>query len=257
MPTPPLSKWQQRQALLMRVSAPADQYFGRMKMSYLGINNTFRDARISTGSRTTSGAIITKVELADDALRAWARLYPKDPQLPRSYFLAADLFRRIWVKSYQERAWQYMQTIATLFPATYFGKQVRKELAIGYTEHYYADPLPCATPTPYPEPPIPTVPVQETATAEPSTGPSPSPVPTRGPSGPAVQIETPPCIPPATPTPEPTLTPTPEVTPSPETAASPEPSPSEAPTLSPAPMPTSSSPPGANNRRRLREPIPM
>jgi hypothetical protein len=196
-PTPRLSQWARREAAMFAVSAPADSYFGRMKMSYLGINNVFHDAGITTGSRTTSGDIIRKVELADDALRAWAKLYPKDPQLPRSYFLAADLFRRIWVKSYQDRAWAYMHTIVTLFPTTYFGKVVQKELAIGYTEHYYADPVPCGTPPPDPSAYL----------LNPDASPEPSPTPTPTPAirqQPAVQLEASPCIPLPTPTPDPT-----------------------------------------------------
>ena len=40
---PKLSKWQMHVQEMLKVSAPGDEYFGRMKMSYLGINNTFRD----------------------------------------------------------------------------------------------------------------------------------------------------------------------------------------------------------------------
>src|SRR5215472_491430 len=33
-------------------AAPADEYFGRMKMSYLGINNSLRDAYVMAGEHT-------------------------------------------------------------------------------------------------------------------------------------------------------------------------------------------------------------
>ncbi|HZZ66084.1 MAG TPA: hypothetical protein VFE17_11330, partial [Candidatus Baltobacteraceae bacterium] len=46
---PQLSKWQQHIDEEMHISAPGDEYFGRMKMSYLGINNTFHDDLIRAG----------------------------------------------------------------------------------------------------------------------------------------------------------------------------------------------------------------
>jgi hypothetical protein len=39
--------------------APADRYFGRLKMSYLGINNTFKDAAVAAGNFTTDLGIIS------------------------------------------------------------------------------------------------------------------------------------------------------------------------------------------------------
>lgn len=129
-------------------SAPADEYFGHWKMSFLGIDNTLRDAAISSGDHTTDPNIAHKVSLAEDALDAWARKYPRDPQLARSYFLASLVERKIWLRANQERAWNYLSQIESRFANTYFGKLVRKTLEIGFTEHYYAPAGPCATPIP-------------------------------------------------------------------------------------------------------------
>lgn len=141
-----LSKWQQHELDMFENSAPADEYFGRWKMSYLGIDNTFRDAAISSGDHTTDPGIAHKVALAEDALDAWARKYPRDPQLARSYFLASLAERKIWLQANQQRAWNYLSQIEGRFGDTYFGKLVRKNLEIGFTEHYYALAAPCATP---------------------------------------------------------------------------------------------------------------
>jgi hypothetical protein len=40
-----------------------------MKLSFLGINNTFRDASITAGEHTVDPALVDKVMPADDALR--------------------------------------------------------------------------------------------------------------------------------------------------------------------------------------------
>src|SRR5713226_7523883 len=58
----PLSRYQREQLQKYNNSAPADRYFGRMKMSYLGLNNTFRDAAITAGDHTDSPGIVSKVE---------------------------------------------------------------------------------------------------------------------------------------------------------------------------------------------------
>ncbi len=212
-----------------------------MKLSFLGINNTFRDAAITAGDHTVDPAIVNKVEFADDALRDWTNHFPHDPQLARTYFLAIDIHRKIWLKPNQEKAWTYINRITTQFPTTYFGKLIKKDIAIGFTEHYYADAVPCPTPVPTPTPP-------------PRATPTPAVVATAAPrKGPARARTTPTPRPTATPTPEPTATPSPEPTPVPtprviakglkvqiETPACvppPAPSPSSTPTSSPAPAP--------------------
>jgi hypothetical protein len=143
-----LSKWEQHKLDMMKKSAPADEYFGRMKMSFLGMNNTFRDAAISAGDHTTDAAIARKVELAEDALEDWAKRYPQDPQLARTYFLATVVEQKIWIHDNQERAWHYLHQVRARFANTYFGKLAKKELEIGFTEHYFDVPAPCPTPVP-------------------------------------------------------------------------------------------------------------
>lgn len=122
-------------------SAPGDAYFGRLRMSYLGINNVFKDASMRAGEHTTDSDLINKLKDADEALQAWIARYPRDPQLSRSYFLAVTAYKKVWTKEYQDKAWRDMHAIVQKFPQTYFGKLVKKDLAIGFTEHYMPTPL--------------------------------------------------------------------------------------------------------------------
>jgi hypothetical protein len=223
----PLSRYQRERLENYKNSAPADRYFGKMKMSFLGMNNTFRDAAIMSGDHTVSASIVSKVEFADDALQEWARRFPRDPQLARTYYLAIRADQKIWVKHNQERAWAYMNRIASTFPTSYFGKVIKKDIAIGFTEHYYADAVPCPTPTPSPEPTVAVAPTpavteaprgksRSTPTATPTPEPTPTPVPTAPPRPPVqtigkglkVQIETQACVEPPMPSPSPTPLPT-------------------------------------------------
>jgi hypothetical protein len=242
-PPPKLSKWQQQQLDNYKSSAPADEYFGRAKMSYLGMNNTFRDSAISSGDHTTDSGIINKVALAEEALEAWAKKYPRDPQLARTYFLATLVDRKIWIKGNQERAWIFFNRLIHNFPDTYFGKTLKRDLAIGFTEHYYAPAQPCATPSPSPLPsdtasaaavalPADTPSPATSPTAEPSPTPSPGPVETTVAKGLRVQIIPQACVPPPTPSPAPAPTATPVPAPAASASAAPDD------TAAPATVPT-------------------
>jgi hypothetical protein len=238
---PPLTKFQRQRLENFKNSAPADEYFGKMKMSFLGINNTFHDATIMSGEHTVDHGIVTKVSFADDALQDWSKRYPHDPQLARTYFLAIRSEQRIWLQPNQERAWIYMRRIVALFPATYFGKLIKKDMEIGYTEHYYGEAVACATPTPAPvvtpeavaatEAPrkgrakvTPTPEPTATPTPEPAATPEPRPTPRELAKGVKAQVEIPPCVPPPSPSPTPAPdTETPAAVASPSTASTPHP----------------------------------
>jgi len=137
------SKYLRDQCEKFTHSAPGDEYFGRMKMSYLGIDNTFHDEAIRAGAYTTDSGIISKVEFADDALVQWAHRYPGDPQLARSYFLAVGVYQKIYTVDAQNKAWAYMHVLVQKYPNTYFGKVTKTNLKRGFTEHYFAEAKPC------------------------------------------------------------------------------------------------------------------
>ncbi|MBV8372482.1 MAG: hypothetical protein JOY69_04415 [Candidatus Eremiobacteraeota bacterium] len=234
------SKWAHLQCQEFNASAPGDEYFGRTKISYLGIDNTFKDGAISAGGYTTDPRLISKLMAADEALQRWAAKYPSDPQLPRSYFLGVQVFRKVYTQPGQQMAWHYIQVLVTKYPQTYFGKNVKASVANGFTEHWLASPEMC--PTPLPKGVVP----EKT----PSATPTPSPLPGQ----PAVDIIIPPCI-------QPSPSPTPEglasTVPSEKKghAATPEPTapPSAAPTMpsaKPGPYPTLI--PGPSPRPSLR-----
>jgi len=156
--TPQLTKYQREQLEKEKVSAPADEYFGKMKLSFLGIDNTFRDQSIRAGAHTTDASVISKLDFAADSLHDWQRKYPKDPQLARSLFLGSQVYLKIWTAAGQEQAAAYLIELNTKFPTTYFGKQAKAELGRGMTMHVMAAAQPCilladtVQPTPAPVP---------------------------------------------------------------------------------------------------------
>lgn len=234
-----ISKFRQHQLDQLKVAAPGDEYFGRMKLSYLGINNTFHDDAIRAGDYTTNPGLISSVNFADEALHQWANRYPRDPQLPRTWFLAMRMYRKIFTQPAQQKAFEYMHLIAERFPDTFFGKLEKRDLKIGFTEHYFA--LPQACPSPLPIPTLPPGGHAPRSTPTPSATPQPTPSPTASPTPasntPAVIVLPVPCF-----TPQPTPSPTPVPTPAPSTppTATPPPVPSGAMTPVPSPVPTHS-----------------
>jgi len=177
------SKWAHLKCEDFNNSAPGDEYFGRMKLSYLGIDNTYKDAFISAGDYTTDSRLIAKLDFANEALARWAAKYPGDPQLARSYFLGVAVLRKVYTQPEQEAAWHFMQILTTKYPNTYFGKTTKANLAGGFTEHWFAAAQACPTPLPRGVKP------EET----PSATPSPSPAP----GHPAVALIEPPCVEPS------------------------------------------------------------
>jgi len=197
------SKWERLQCEDYTHSAPGDEYFGRMKLSYLGINNTFHDEAIRAGDYTTNSGIISKVGFADEALEAWAHKYPRDPQLARTYFLAIAMYKKIYTQDAQQKAWTYMHILTSRFGGTYFGKLERADLSRGFTEHYFALAQLCPTPLP------------SGVTAPPEV-PSAAPSPTPAPGQPKIDLITPPCVQPSIePSMEPSMEPSAEPSSSP------------------------------------------
>jgi hypothetical protein len=73
-------------AATMRDLAPADEYFGQLRMSVLGIRNELNtlERRAAGGDRNVA-AMSGKLALVDDAMRDWRARYPRDTWLPRFF----------------------------------------------------------------------------------------------------------------------------------------------------------------------------
>lgn len=177
------SKWAHLQCEQFNSSAPGDEYFGRMKMSYLGIDNTYKDGAISAGDFTTDPRLISKLDFATDALHHWAQKYPNDPQLARSYYLGILVLRKVYTQPEQQTTWEFMQILVHKYPDTYFGKQMKAAIASnGFTEHWFAVAQICPAP------------VVVGSRSQPAPSESPEATPSPSPGHPAVEVITPPCV---------------------------------------------------------------
>ena len=76
--------------------APADEYFGRMKMSILGVGNTLRDLSAKAERRSASPANIAHdTMLAEDAIHDWEAKYPRDPWLARDVAKLVHIYSEV------------------------------------------------------------------------------------------------------------------------------------------------------------------
>ena len=74
--------------------APADEYFGRMKLSILGISNTIHDTKLREGyDPVHAAANFDKLSLAEEALEDWSKKYPHDTWLPgKAYYMSHEFW---------------------------------------------------------------------------------------------------------------------------------------------------------------------
>jgi hypothetical protein len=74
--------------------APADEYFGRMKLSILGIGNIMHDTKLREAYDPAHAADnFTKLAAAEDALEDWAAKYPGDTWLPgKAYYMSHEFW---------------------------------------------------------------------------------------------------------------------------------------------------------------------
>jgi hypothetical protein len=93
--------------------APADEYFGRMKMSILGITNSIRDTGTREGfDPANASKYYNGLALTENALEDWAQKYPQDSWIPRR---AYNLSHEFWLMHTPEGDAQAQRCRAILF----------------------------------------------------------------------------------------------------------------------------------------------
>jgi hypothetical protein len=190
--------------------APADEYFGRLQMSILGVRNKVKDFGLDADTHPEHGkAILGNAIWVEDAMRDWAKKYPFDKWLPRYAYALEQMYERIPGDDAHRRALKQISYLTAYFPQTVYGKVGRAKLAMG-------------VPTPDPsDPPV----IVETALERlalldgkvtPTVPPAPTPKPSPSPAPSAQSTIEPVAQPPAEPS-----APAASATPAPSTTAKP------------------------------------
>ena len=109
--------------------APADEYFGRQKVSTLGIDNMIRDTTTREGfNPQLANRLYTPLMAAEDALEDWARKYPGDTWIPKRAYLLSHLFWRMNTPDADKAAERCRSVLFTHFPKNKYAVMAHKEI---------------------------------------------------------------------------------------------------------------------------------
>ncbi len=76
--------------------APADEYFGKLKLSILGIRNTIKDQGLKVDiDPNSASSTFNAIALTEDAIRDWEHKYPCDSWIPGSIFALEHYYTKI------------------------------------------------------------------------------------------------------------------------------------------------------------------
>ena len=136
-----------RQAV-MKLLAPGDEYFGPLKLSYIGIRNTLHDIGLRYDvNHDLAKQTFATAQLTERSIRDWQKKYPRDVQVPRAIYFLQRLYTKVLSVESRERARVTAMWLASDFHTSPQAKQLAKTLA---SEHLA--PLPPPTPQPTQEP---------------------------------------------------------------------------------------------------------
>jgi len=187
--------------------APADEYFGRLGMSVLGVRNKVKDLGLDADNHPEHDkAVLNNALWVEDAMRDWAKKYPFDRWLPRYAYALEQMYERIPGDDAHKRALKQIAYITAYFPQTQYGKVGRAKLAQGV-------PTPDPSDTPQPLTDLERLALLDgkvTPTIPPAATPTPSPTPSASPS--AAPATEPAAEPSASASPAPPGTPAPSAT---------------------------------------------
>lgn len=110
--------------------APADEYFGRLKMSILGIRNQLRDLTLRLQyAPDRSADVLGTASFVEDALHDWEHKYPADPWLAKSVYDLTNLYASVHSAMGHADAVRAFNWLQYRYPRTSYAVQARTELA--------------------------------------------------------------------------------------------------------------------------------
>ena len=109
--------------------APADEYFGRLKMSILGIRNQLHDLDLRLQYAPSAGEdVLHGASMVEDALHDWERKYPADPWIPKDVFQLTQLYARIHTNHGHSAASHALRWLYTRYGKTRYASLAKNQL---------------------------------------------------------------------------------------------------------------------------------
>lgn len=146
--------------------APADEYFGRLKMSILGIRNVIHDVTLEIAREPAKAETeLGRLNLTEDAMQDWERKYPADPWIPKTLFALERLYDSAgWSDEFNARAKRTMTFLVDHYAKSWYGREAKKELLAGVVGRHVPVPVTAAVDT-QAAPPQAAVPIQPNTAA--------------------------------------------------------------------------------------------
>jgi hypothetical protein len=111
--------------------APADEYFGPLKMSILGIRNTLKDdfVKLESSASVDTGDAFRHAAFVEKSIRAWEHKYPADSWLPRAVLALHRVYARIASSDAERSAAETATWLIQRYPNSREAAQLRSESA--------------------------------------------------------------------------------------------------------------------------------
>ncbi|HXW51614.1 MAG TPA: hypothetical protein VEJ41_06445 [Candidatus Acidoferrales bacterium] len=108
--------------------APLDEYFGRQKLSPLGIENIIHDTNLRVRyDPLHASRYYPALASAEDALDDWAHKYPDDPWLPGRAYYMSHVFSEMHTKTADLAAEHCRHLLFTQFADSHWAKLAKTE----------------------------------------------------------------------------------------------------------------------------------
>lgn len=106
--------------------APADRYFGRLKMSILGVRNSLKDLSARADAEPDQADhIYDKAVLVEDALHDWQRHFPRDPWIPKYAYALAQLYGKLEMDDARVRKNDTLDWLIATYPESEYAQLPR------------------------------------------------------------------------------------------------------------------------------------
>jgi hypothetical protein len=108
--------------------APADEYFGKLKLSILGIRNTIKDQGIKIDyDPLKAPSTLGSIALTEDAIRDWEHKYPCDTWLPGTLYALEHFYLKIHTDDGVKRVHATFAWLRRDYPKSKFVQIARRE----------------------------------------------------------------------------------------------------------------------------------
>lgn len=121
-----------RGSVSLSALAPADEYFGRLKLSPFGIRHKVFSLKDDLHhARAKPDAVEHDAELVEDALRDWTARFPQDPWIAATAWNLATLYEELPGTGAQNRAVNALQFVRDHFATSVYAQYAARDLSRG------------------------------------------------------------------------------------------------------------------------------